>query len=86
MSKHSRNTATLATAHAVTPAPEQTSQQDIRGVLIQIAGGRLLLPNATIAEVVPFCDSMAWPHAVEVALTRRYDLEAFGWRSRRGTG
>jgi hypothetical protein len=24
--------------------------QDVRGVLIQIAGGRLLLPNATIAK------------------------------------
>lgn len=38
--------------------------------------------NATIAEVLPFCDTMAWPHALEVALTRRYDLEACGWRSR----
>lgn len=63
MSKHSRNTATLATSHAVTPAPEQTSQQDIRGVLIQIAGGRLLLPNATIAEVMSF----APPEPVEGA-------------------
>ena len=29
---------------------------DIRGVLIQIAGARLLLPNATIAEVLSFAD------------------------------
>lgn len=29
-------------------------QQDIRGVLIAIVGGRLLLPNATIAEVLSF--------------------------------
>ena len=29
---------------------------DVRGVLIQIAGGRLLLPNATIAEVLSFAD------------------------------
>jgi chemosensory pili system protein ChpC len=30
--------------------------QDVRGVLIQIAGGRLLLPNATIAEVMSYAD------------------------------
>lgn len=42
----------------------QTSQQDdIRGVLIQTAGGRLLLPNATIAEVL----SYAQPDPVEGA-------------------
>ena len=29
---------------------------DIRGVLIQVAGGRLLLPNATIAEVLSYAD------------------------------
>jgi chemosensory pili system protein ChpC len=33
-----------------------TSQPDIRGVLIQIEGARLLLPNATIAEVLSFAD------------------------------
>ena len=31
-------------------------QADIRGVLIQVAGARLLLPNATIAEVLSFAD------------------------------
>ena len=42
----------------------QTSPQtDIRGVLIQTAGGRLLLPNATIAEVL----SYAQPDPVEGA-------------------
>lgn len=42
----------------------QTSpQNDIRGVLIQTAGGRLLLPNATIAEVL----SYAQPDPVEDA-------------------
>lgn len=30
--------------------------EDIRGVLIQIAGARLLLPNATIAEVLSYAD------------------------------
>ena len=33
-----------------------TAQADIRGVLIQVAGGRLLLPNATIAEVLSYSD------------------------------
>jgi chemosensory pili system protein ChpC len=33
-----------------------TATNDIRGVLIQVAGARLLLPNATIAEVMSFAD------------------------------
>ena len=32
------------------------THQDIRGVLIQVEGARLLLPNATIAEVLSFAD------------------------------
>jgi chemosensory pili system protein ChpC len=32
------------------------ASNDIRGVLIQVAGARLLLPNATIAEVLSFAD------------------------------
>ena len=32
------------------------TSQDIRGVLIQVAGARLLLPNATIAEVLSYAD------------------------------
>lgn len=32
------------------------ARPDIRGVLIQVAGARLLLPNATIAEVLSFAD------------------------------
>jgi chemosensory pili system protein ChpC len=40
-----------------------TSGQDIRGVLIQIEGARLLLPNATIAEVLSYAD----PEPVENA-------------------
>jgi chemosensory pili system protein ChpC len=31
-------------------------EHDIRGVLIQVTGGRLLLPNATIAEVLSYAD------------------------------
>ena len=30
--------------------------QEIRGVMIQVGGGRLLLPNATISEVLSFAD------------------------------
>ena len=33
-----------------------TATNDIRGVLIQVSGARLLLPNATIAEVMSFAD------------------------------
>jgi chemosensory pili system protein ChpC len=40
-----------------------TPQNDIRGVLIQVVGGRLLLPNATIAEVLSYAD----PEPVENA-------------------
>lgn len=42
------------------------SSQDIRGVLIQVAGARLLLPNASIAEVLsfaapePIADAPGW--------------------------
>jgi chemosensory pili system protein ChpC len=32
------------------------TSQDIRGVLVQVAGARLLLPNATIAEVLSYAD------------------------------
>ena len=45
------------------PASEHQIQPDIRGVLIQLAGARLLLPNATIAEVL----SYAPPEPVEAA-------------------
>ncbi|WP_407354194.1 chemotaxis protein CheW [Luteimonas sp. R10] len=31
-------------------------RQDIRGVLIQVQGARLLLPNATISEVLSYAD------------------------------
>lgn len=40
--------------------------QDIRGVLISVTGGKLMLPNATVAEVItysnpePVSDAPAW--------------------------
>lgn len=48
---------------AVTRPDENVIHADIRGVLIQLAGARLLLPNATIAEVL----SYAPPEPVEAA-------------------
>lgn len=36
------------------PPIETAVEEDIRGVLIQITGARLLLPNATVAEVMSF--------------------------------
>ena len=35
-------------------APDRPAETDVRGVLIQLAGSRLILPNATIAEVMSF--------------------------------
>ena len=40
-----------------------TAQRDIRGVLISVSQGRLLLPNASVAEVITFSD----PEPVEGA-------------------
>jgi chemosensory pili system protein ChpC len=40
-----------------------TPQRDIRGVLISVSQGRLLLPNASVAEVITFSD----PEPVENA-------------------
>lgn len=44
-------------------ADHNDTTHDIRGVLIQIEGGRLLLPNATVSEVLSF----AQPEPVEGA-------------------
>lgn len=40
----------------MSPSSNATQTQDIRGVLIQVAGARLLLPNATISEVLSYAD------------------------------
>lgn len=42
---------------------QNAAVQDIRGVLIQVEGARLLLPNATISEVLSYAD----PEPVENA-------------------
>lgn len=53
----------VVTPAAPAPVAIPASMTDIRGVLIQVAGGRLLLPNATIAEVL----SYSMPDPVENA-------------------
>jgi chemosensory pili system protein ChpC len=50
---------------------------DIRGVLIQIAGARLLLPNATIAEVLSYADPEPVANAPEWLLGR---MRWRGWQ------
>ncbi|WP_166212834.1 chemotaxis protein CheW [Cognatiluteimonas telluris] len=54
-----------------------TTSNDIRGVLIQIAGARLLLPNATIAEVLSFADPEPVPNAPDWLLGR---IRWRGWQ------
>lgn len=49
--------------HGIRQDAQYQTHADIRGVLIQLAGARLLLPNATIAEVL----SYAPPERVDVA-------------------
>lgn len=46
-----------------TSSQDGTLRQDIRGVLIQVEGARLLLPNATISEVMSYAD----PEPIELA-------------------
>lgn len=52
-------------------------QRDIRGVLISVAGGRLLLPNASVAEVITFSEPEAVENAPAWLLGR---LRWRGWR------
>ncbi len=59
------------------PAHVTAAEIDIRGVLIQVAGGRLLLPNATIAEVLSYAEPDAVPGAPEWLLGR---IRWRGWQ------
>ncbi len=56
---------------------EAQTESDIRGVLIQVAGGRLLLPNATIAEVLSYAEPDAVPGAPDWLLGR---IRWRGWQ------
>ncbi|HZX81309.1 MAG TPA: chemotaxis protein CheW [Lysobacter sp.] len=51
----------VAPTTSAPPAASWAMQEsgDIRGVLIQVGGGRLLLPNATIAEVLSYAEPEA---------------------------
>jgi chemosensory pili system protein ChpC len=50
---------------------------DIRGVMINVTNGRLLLPNATIAEVITYSEPEVVPDAPSWLLGR---LRWRGWR------
>lgn len=52
-------------------------QADIRGVTIAVTGGRLLLPNATIAEVITYSDPEPVPGAPGWLLGR---IRWRGWK------
>lgn len=54
-----------------------TERKDIRGVTISVTGGRLLLPNANIAEIITFAEPEVVPDAPAWVLGR---LRWRGWR------
>jgi chemosensory pili system protein ChpC len=54
-----------------------TPQRDIRGVLISVSHGRLLLPNASVAEVITFSDPEPVEHAPDWMLGQ---IRWRGWR------
>lgn len=55
---------------------EQTAT-DIRGVMIQVTEGRLLLPNATVAEVITYSEPEPVPGAPDWVMGR---IRWRGWR------
>ena len=68
------DTGTAAVAGVSPATSHPASAGDIRGVLIQIGGGRLLLPNATIAEVLSYAEPERDPDSADWLLGR------FRWR------
>ncbi|MDN5781379.1 MAG: chemotaxis protein CheW [Luteimonas sp.] len=56
---------------------QNAAVQDIRGVLIQIEGARLLLPNATISEVLSYADPERIDNAPDWLLGR---IRWRGWQ------
>jgi chemosensory pili system protein ChpC len=52
-------------------------QRDIRGVMISVSQGRLLLPNASVAEVITFSDPEPVEHAPNWVLGQ---IRWRGWR------
>ena len=53
------------------------TQRDIRGVLIQVTAGRLLLPNASVAEVITYSEPEPVENAPDWLLGR---VRWRGWR------
>ena len=53
------------------------TSREIRGVLIPVTNGRVLLPNATVAEVITFATPEKIPNAPEWLIGR---LRWRGWR------
>lgn len=68
-----RNHSNPPAANTAAPVVEN----DIRGVLVQVAGGRLLLPNATIAEVLSYAEPAAIADAPDWLLGR---MRWRGWQ------
>jgi len=60
-----------------TTVSQDNAGADIRGVLIQVTGARLLLPNATIAEVLSFADPEPVANAPDWLLGR---IRWRGWQ------
>ncbi len=55
----------------------ELTTREIRGVMIPVTGGRVLLPNATVAEVITYSTPEKIPNAPEWLLGR---LSWRGWR------
>ena len=53
------------------------NQNDIRGVMISVTNGRVLLPNATVSEVITFAVPEPVPNAPDWLLGR---IRWRGWR------
>lgn len=64
--------------HASTRQETEAPVNDIRGVLIQVADARLLLPNATIAEVLTYAPPESYDADVPDWLLGR--IRWHGWR------
>src|SRR3546814_9487856 len=65
-----RTLAVLTFEARMNTSSQNDSVQDIRGVLIQVGGARLLLPNATISEVLSYADPEPVENAPEWLLGR----------------
>src|SRR5690606_14050972 len=58
------------------PSMQQTAN-DIRGAILQVTEGRLLLPNATVAEVITYSEPEPVPGAPDWVMGR---IRWRGWR------